>query len=327
VDTLSAKNTLARFRHLPVRAFVFLEDEHMPASEGYIEVEDGVRLYYQMMGNGERPLVILNGFYLFGDFQHLAAGRTVIALDLRNRGRSDYIVEKDKWKGIHQDVDDIEAVRRYFEIEKMDLLAHSYAGIIPILYVMKHPAHVNRVVQISSMQPNQSTKYPAALTNTDEVLQQFFEKLGELQKEWQTLDPQEFCRKFWALLRPIYVFNPSDADKLRQWESCHLPTELNFMSYWMQVLLPSIQSLNFTSADLANVQARVLNVHGTKDRSAAYGGARDWALLLPDARLLTLENVAHVPWIEAPGAVFGAIQTFLDGAWPEAAEKIESLQR
>jgi proline iminopeptidase len=297
----------------------------MPANEGSIEVEDGVRLYYEKLGTAEKTLLILNAFYLLNDFKYLADSRTVIALDLRNRGRSNYIADNAKMKGIHQDVDDIEAVRRYFRIDRLDLMAHSYAGIIPVLYALKYPSHVSRVVQLSSMQPNQSTKYPAHLTNADEVLQQFSLKLGELQKEWQTLAPHEACRKFWAILMPLYVFNAGDADKIRHWESCHLPTELNFMGYWMQVLMPSIQRLKFTSADLANVQVPVLGVHGTKDRSAAYGGGREWALLLPNARLLTIENAAHAPWIEAPRTVPGAIQTFLEGEWPEGAEKIESL--
>jgi hypothetical protein len=34
---------------------------------------------------------------------------------------------------------------------------------------------------------------------------------------------------------------------------------------------------------------------------------------------------AHAPWIEAPEEVFSPIQTFPDGTWPEAAEKVESL--
>ena len=46
---------------------------------------------------------------------------------------------------------------------------------------------------------------------------------------------------------------------------------------------------------------------------------------MPDARLVTVENAAHVPWIEAPEKVFGSIETFLDGAWPEAAQKVASL--
>ena len=33
---------------------------------------------------------------------------------------------------------------------------------------------------------------------------------------------------------------------------------------------------------------------------------------LLDARLVTVDNAAHVPWIEDPQAVLGAIETFLD---------------
>ena len=298
----------------------------MAATEGYITMDDGVRLFYQAVGNGEKTLLILNGYFLFNDFKYLADGRTVIAIDVRNRGRSDYITDPSKLqRGIHQDVDDIEYVRRHFEIEKLDLLGHSYAGIIPILYALSYPERVGRIVQISSMPPNQSTQYPDHLRNVDSVLQTFFADFRLLQQQSQALSPEEFCGKFWTLLRRLYVFNPNDADKLQHWKACHLPTELNFMSYWMGFLMPSIQSLNFTSEELAKVLTPVLNVHGTKDRSAPYGGGREWALILPNARLLTIDNVAHAPWIEAPEKVLGPIGTFLNGTWPEAAEKVEAL--
>jgi pimeloyl-ACP methyl ester carboxylesterase len=76
---------------------------------------------------------------------------------------------------------------------------------------------------------------------------------------------------------------------------------------------------------LAKVQGPVLTIHGTKDRSAPYGAGREWASVLPNARLLTIDNAAHAPWIEAPGKVLGPIETFLEGAWPPAAENIESV--
>jgi len=298
----------------------------MAATEGYITMDDGVRLFYQAVGNGEKTLLILNGYFLFNDFKYLADGRTVIAIDVRNRGRSDYITDPSKLqRGIHQDVDDIEYVRRHFEIDKLDLLGHSYAGIIPILYALSYPERVGRIVQISSMPPNQSTQYPDHLRNVDSVLQTFFADFRLLQQQSQALSPEEFCGKFWTLLRRLYVFNPNDADKLQHWKACHLPTELNFMSYWMGFLMPSIQSLNFTSEELAKVLTPVLNVHGTKDRSAPYGGGREWALILPNARFLMIDNVAHAPWIEAPEKVLGPIGTFLNGTWPEAAEKVEAL--
>ena len=73
------------------------------------------------------------------------------------------------------------------------------------------------------------------------------------------------------------------------------------------------------------MKSPVLTIHGKKDRQGPYGRGREWALMLPNARLITVENAAHVPWIEAPEMVFGAIETFLDGKWPEAAEEVKSL--
>jgi pimeloyl-ACP methyl ester carboxylesterase len=303
-----------------------MEDKNVTVTDGYITMHDGVRLFFQRTGNGDKTLLILNGFFLFNEFAYLADDRTVIGIDLRNRGRSDYITDEAKLqRGIQQDVDDIEVVRRYFGVDSIDLLAHSYAALIPILYAIKYPSKVGRIVQISSMQPRQSTTYPPHLTNADSVLQTFFASFGRLQQEQQTLTPEEFCGKFWTLLRTLYVFNPDDADKIEHWKGCHVITELNAMRYWMSSLMPSIQGLNFTSEDLAKVQCPVLAVHGTKDRSGPYGGGREWALILPNARLLTIENVAHAPWIEAPEKVLGPIRTFLNGAWPDGAETVTSL--
>jgi pimeloyl-ACP methyl ester carboxylesterase len=76
---------------------------------------------------------------------------------------------------------------------------------------------------------------------------------------------------------------------------------------------------------MTGVKTPVLTIHGSKDRSAPYGGGREWALRLANARLLTVGQAAHAPWIEAPELTFGSIKTFLDGTWPEAAEKVTSL--
>jgi pimeloyl-ACP methyl ester carboxylesterase len=89
--------------------------------------------------------------------------------------------------------------------------------------------------------------------------------------------------------------------------------------------MPTIQSLNLSADEIAKAKAPVLVIHGRKDRSSPYGGGRDWALRLPNARLVTVDNAAHVPWIEDPAKFSRALETFLNGAWPEAAEKVESL--
>ncbi len=81
---------------------------------------DGVRLYYETLGTG--PEVVLpNGFHLLDDFRHLADRRTLIFYDVRNRGRSDSVDRG----SIADDVEDLEAVRKHFGIDRLDLIAHS----------------------------------------------------------------------------------------------------------------------------------------------------------------------------------------------------------
>jgi proline iminopeptidase len=295
----------------------------MTTTDEYVTTEDGVRLFAQKLGNGPNAVLIPNRVYLFDAFKVLAADRTLIFWDPRNRGRSDHVSDRSKLgKGIHHDVSDLEAVRRHFDIARVDLIGHSYMGLAVILYAMKYPDHVGRVVQIGAMAPDYARQYPAYLTNVDATLGEVLARLGELQKERQAHDPKEFCRKFWALLRVLYVVDAADADKLK-WEPCDLPNEMNYMKQWNEDVLPSIQNLNLTEEEISKAKAPVLAIHGRQDRSSSYGGGRDWVSRLPDARLVTVENAAHVPWIEDPVKVFGAVETFLGGAWPETAETVE----
>lgn len=292
----------------------------MQRTEGHILTPNGFRLYYQKSGSGRDTVILPNGFYLFDDFQHLARNHTLISYDPRNRGRSDTITDSSQLsRGIHNDVDDLEIVRLYFGADRAAVIGHSYMGLVAALYAMRFPAHAGRVVQLGPMPPNLNKQYPAS---ADPALTEAFSKIAQLQQQRESYTPEEFCRKFWSMLKRIYVVNPADAGKLK-WDRCDLPNELNFMKYWTGGLLPSIQCLNLTPKDFAKVTIPVLIVHGVMDRSAPYGGAKDWARLLPNARLLTVEKAGHAPWIENPDRVFTSIESFLNGAWPETAEQLQ----
>jgi len=296
-----------------------------PPIEAYVTTEEGIRLFAQALGNGLRAVVIPNGFHLLDDFKYLAADRTLVAYDLRNRGLSDHVSDSSRLKrGIHHDVDDLEAIHAHFGFAKMSVIGHSYPGLTAILYAMKYPAHVDRVVQVGAPPPDHAKKYPPHLSGHDATLLEVLAQLARLQANRGSDDPEEFCRKVWSVLRLIYVTNPADADRIN-WGRCHLPNERNALKYWNQHVLPSIQRLSLTAEDVATVTMPVLTIHGTRDRSAPYGGGREWALLLPDARLVTVENAGHAPWIEAPEIVFNSIRAFLDGTWPAAAQSVESV--
>lgn len=298
----------------------------MQTTDGYITMQDGVRLYFQKAGSGPKPVLIPNGFCFLTDFQHLADERALIFCDVRNRGRSDEVSDPAKLaRGIEQDVDDLDAVRRHFGIERADVIGHSYIGLMVGLYAMKYATHAGRAVLIGPAQPDAAKQYPPRLTGADAVFSDVMCQIGQMMKAPPSGDPVEACKKFWSVLRVMYVADPKDAERI-DWGRCELANERNFRRYWMGQILPSIQKLKLTADEMAKAKAPVLIVHGTKDRSSPYGGGRDWAMQLPDARLVTVDNAAHAPWIEAPDLVFGSIKTFLDGAWPETGEFVTSLE-
>ena len=96
-----------------------------------------MRLWFQTVGSGRQVVVLPNGFHLLEDFPCLASGRSLVFYDVRNRGRSDTVTDPAKLdRGIHNDVDDLDAVRRHFGLDRLNLIAHSYMGLMVILYAM-----------------------------------------------------------------------------------------------------------------------------------------------------------------------------------------------
>lgn len=303
----------------------------MEATEGLV-TGDGPRLFFRSVGPGEKSsaptLVVPNGWYLLDALASLLASkRRIVIYDPRHRGESDAVEDAAELaRGIHADVGDVERVREHFGLERFDLLGHSYAGMMVALYAMRHGERLGRLVQVGPMEPFPGKEYPPHTTGAtmDGVLREVFARIAELQASSVPTDPVERCRRFWRELRRIYVTDPVDAHRA-DWGRCELPLERNFMRYWMGQMMPSLRALALTPEALAAVKTPTLVVHGTRDRSAPYGGAREWARLLGDARLVTVEGGGHAPWIEAPELVLGPIATFVDGEWPQAAEQVRAV--
>lgn len=285
---------------------------------------NGTRLFYEKVGSGKQHIVVPLHMFLFEDFKHLAKGRTFIFYDVRNRGRSDSISDGAKLT-IHHDVEDLEMLRKHFGIDKMTLIGESYVGLMVVMYAMKYPQHVERLIQIGPVPLKYGTKYPPELTANDQPPvpdPAEVKKIDELyEKGFHRTDPEEFCKRDWEVTKFGLVGDPRNVAKLRS--PCHLPNEWpvhlyrHFASHFV-----SVQKLEISREEVSKVMVPVLTIHGTKDRNAPYGSGREWAALLPNARLLTVRGGAHFPWIDDPKLVFDSIRVFLSGSFPGKAEKV-----
>jgi pimeloyl-ACP methyl ester carboxylesterase len=335
VSTLVSCHPRDRFRlmasltSLPATAALclFATTLHAQTSDGYITTSDSVRLYYQKVGSGARTIIVPGRLFLWETARQLGDQYTVIAYDMRNRGRSSRVDDATKIT-IEADVRDVDEVRRHFQVARADLIGYSYLGMMVMLYTREHPQQVNRVVQLGPVPLRWDSEFPASLRDTTKPRPDSasLRRLDAL-KRAATPDQKALCEANWAVSRFGLVGDPSHVDRLGG-SRCDMPNEwpVNFDRH-LAAQFPSVQKLRLSWSDFSHVSNPVLTIHGTRDRNATYAAGREWALRLPNARLITIERGAHQAFSEYPEIVLPAIRTFLAGSWPASAERVQRLER
>lgn len=119
------------------------------STAGYANV-NGLRMYYELHGNGD-PLVILHGGLLTIDafaavLPGLAANRQVIAVELQGHGHT---ADTERELSLAHLAGDIVALLDELRIERADLFGFSLGGTTALQVAMRHPERVRRLVAAS----------------------------------------------------------------------------------------------------------------------------------------------------------------------------------
>lgn len=296
---------------------------------GHVIGADGVSLYYEKSGSGPEVLIVPGRLFLARDFAPLAKRHTLILYDMRNRGRSSP-VEADSLLTLHKDVEDLEAVRRHFGVKRFTPVGYSYLGLMVVLYAMEHPDRVKRLVQMGPVPRDIEADYPERLVHRDSVAVPDSAATARLDSlrttEWAARHPREFCQESRRVNAVRLVGNPANASRLM--DPCDMPNEWPArLQRHFTAHFKSVGQIDVSKEAVARVKIPVLTIHGTWDRNAPYAGGREWALVLPNARLLTIERAAHQVPADAPEIVLPAIEAFVAGKWPEGVEQVTRLAR
>jgi proline iminopeptidase len=288
----------------------------------YVTTEDGVRLYYHVVGSGSPVVIVPGGLFLERDFAQLAHGRTLVFYDMRNRGRSDRVKDSTRIS-IGHDVRDLEAVRQKIRAERVALIGWSYLGMMVMRYAAEHPERVARVIQIGPIPSQYGMPIQDSLKAHDSIPVPDPSSLAGLARlrasGLAVRDPRGYCEQDYLVNRVRLVGNPGAAGRVP--DLCAIPNE------WPTVLERHFALLFRSIArdegpgwgSYAQLSFPVLTIHGTRDRNAPYGAGREWAARLRDGRLLMVHGGGHMVWLDAPRVVFPAIDSFLRGQWPRDA--------
>lgn len=141
---------------LAVMSFGFAGQEAgavFPIDEGYVDA-NGVLIYYKSFGKGD-PLLIVHGGpgashdYFLPHLIPLARTNRLVFIDERGSGRSEKLDDV-KHYTVENMADDVEAVRQQLHLGKINLLGHSYGGVLAQAYAFKYQENLRHLILAST---------------------------------------------------------------------------------------------------------------------------------------------------------------------------------
>jgi proline iminopeptidase len=115
---------------------------------------NGVLIYVKSFGQGD-PLVLLHGGpgashdYFLPYLVPLARHHRLVFLDERGSGKSEKLEDVQQYT-VENMVEDVEAVRQALGLGKIDLLGHSFGGVLAQAYALKYQANLNHLLLCST---------------------------------------------------------------------------------------------------------------------------------------------------------------------------------
>jgi pimeloyl-ACP methyl ester carboxylesterase len=228
--------------------------------------------------------------------------------------------------------EDIDAIRAHLGLERFALMGWSYTGLVAGLYAADHPDAVERLLlsgaitprnlAVAEMPPELAREREEAIRRHNERIDvEALRRLEEARAAGEWSDGAAFCREFRRLSGPRQFGRPEAMLRTKA-DTCALPNEWpqSFQSL-MQRIFASVGTTWDFRERVGRVSAPTLVIHGRED-TVVPNAARLWGTLIGDARVLWLEGVGHFPWLEDPDVFFPAVEKFLRGEWPAAAERV-----
>lgn len=272
---------------------------------------DGATLFFKTMGSGN-PIVVLHGGPGFDHRQflpfiwELAVSHQVILYDQRGTGLSESAVDSASIN-IDTFVADIEAVRRRFGLEKMNLLGHSWGGILAMEYGLRHPDRLRSLVLCSTTASvaafdEMRENYRARRTAEDQAA---LEEIGG-SEAFNDGDPAAW-EAFWRVWFRTYFNDRAQADRM---DLVFPPNTIQNCGVVAGLVLNSIGPFDLHD-ELSTISCPTLILHGTADPMPASYAERIHAAM-PGSELVLIPQVGHWLFVDGTEAFAHSILGFLD---------------
>jgi proline iminopeptidase len=271
--------------------------------EGFAVEVDGGALVGHRGGEG-RPALVLHGGPAIPDYTGaLAAELDGLLATVRYTQRGTPPSGGGPPYTVETHMADALAVLDRFGIERAWVVGHSWGGFLALQLAVSHPERVAGLVCIGTLGAadifdEQGANLARGLT-ADQVAR--IVATEERRRRGEATEADLVDR--FALVWPQFFADPSQAGAIPAAVGvrCSGETNASIASHFERRTL---------ARGLPNVRAPALFVHGEQD-ALPVRSSLETAALIDGARVETIPDCGHFPWLEHPGAVRDAVARFL----------------
>jgi proline iminopeptidase len=273
---------------------------------------DGTQIGYRTLGGGP-PLICLPGgpgrtCEYFGDLGGLSRSRQLIMPDTRGSGESADASDPLSYR-CDRIVGDVEALRAHLSLDRMDLLGHSVAGDLAILYAAAYPQRVAHLILLTpSLEAvgveETEERWRAALARRSGE-PWYRTALAAMEKAEAGDESAENRRAY----MPFLYGRWDDAAQ------AHVDVGVSERSRPARDGFRAEGAFNpsATREATGRLAAPVLVYAGELDAAPTPQTAAAGARLFPTATVSVQPGAAHFPWLDDPAFFTAAITSFLSG--------------
>ena len=297
--------------------------QNFPDSETdgkYYEV-NGAKIWTVSFGNGEPIFFIAGGpgnahSYL-RSFDSLSTTNTLVYFDAFGRGKSDTAKNVTEYS-LQRDIEDLEALRKAMGFSKINILGHSYGGLVAQGYAIKYPENVSHLILANSFhsylmwQENCDNSNREIKTNYPEVWEELMKA-----REQGVISSDQIHQEIYSKVPYgfLYAYNP---ENFKRSGRKPYPNSNNSKLYYQMVgkdgdfiVGNDIGNFDFRK-ELKDLKMPILIYGGRFDRVAVPWMMDKYKQYCPQAKYVMFEKSGHNPQNEEPEALFKLIRGFLE---------------
>lgn len=275
----------------------------------------GTPIHFEVIGEGARaPIIVINGgpgfshtyLHLSGVWEQLAHDGPVVFYDQRGTGRSQQLSQGGT-STLQDNIDDLEALRRHLNYEKVTLIGHSWGGYLSMAYAAQHPARLEKLVLVGTAGPKWF-EIPDGSGEPSDLFEYIFPDVVERRSRLSARlgDPRAADDDLSAYLSMLFLSEDKRDDFIAGCKDCKVDREVN------RLVNEDLRRFDFTP-QLARIEFPVLIATGRYDINVAPLVAYRIHQKISNSELVFFEKSGHMPFYEEPSKFVEVVARFLNG--------------